>query len=130
MPHVGTTYVHPKDSEAGGFFSKQNSTDPFDDHRLPGHYKNATAANGTSGVFPGFGAPNGAWVEMELSVARTAVDTYRLSIRMGDVSYNYTDTWNATYAADMPQGVDAMGIWFPNSRAYSYVELAAAAAAL
>ena len=33
MPHVGTTYVHPKDSEAGGFFRKQNSTDPFDDHR-------------------------------------------------------------------------------------------------
>lgn len=33
MPHVGRTYVHPKDSEAGGFFSKQNSTDPFDYHR-------------------------------------------------------------------------------------------------
>ena len=65
---------------------------------------------------------------MELSVARTAAASYRLSIRMGDVSYNYTDTWNATYAADMPQAVDALGIWFPNSRAYSYVELAAPAA--
>ena len=67
---------------------------------------------------------------MELSVARTAADTYHLSIRMSDVSYNYTDTWNVTYAADMPQAVDAMGVWFPNSRAYSYVELAAPAAVL
>ena len=97
-------------------------------HRLPGHWNNSTAASGTSGVYPGFGAPNGAWVDVELSVTRAAAATYSLSIRMGEVSYNYTNTWNATYAGDMPQAIDALGIWFPNSRDYSYVELAAATA--
>ena len=44
------------------------------------------------------------------------------------VQYNYTDTWNQTFASDMPNAIDAMGIWFPNSRDYSYVELATAPA--
>jgi hypothetical protein len=42
MPHVAPVYYHPKDSEPGGFFAKQNSTDPFDDHRLLGHWGTRT----------------------------------------------------------------------------------------
>jgi hypothetical protein len=65
-------------------------------------------------------------VDVELTVLRAGAATYNLAIRIGGVQYNYTDTWNTTYAADMPQAIDAMGIWFPNSRDYSYVELAPA----
>jgi hypothetical protein len=120
MPHVSTTYNHPKDSEPGGFYAKQNSTDPFDDHRLPGHWGDAN-----SGIFPGFAVPNGKWSTLELGIERQASDTYYLTIAMGGQSYNYTHKWDAAYHDDMPQAIDGMGFWFPNSRDYTYVELAA-----
>jgi hypothetical protein len=119
MPHVSTTYFHPKDSEPGGFYFKQNSTDPFEDHRLPGHW----GAN-QSGVFPGFGQPDGQWTTLTMGLKRIATDTYIVSIAMGVQTYSYTHTWDATAHADMPQAIDAMGIWFPNSRDYTYVEMA------
>ena len=53
---------------------------------------------------------------MELSVARMA--------DVMDEQQLYTEC-DVQYAADMPQAVDALGIWFLNSRAYSYVERAA-----
>jgi hypothetical protein len=44
---------------------------------------------------------------------------------MGAQSYNYSHTWEKPYLADMPQAIDGMGFWFPNSRSYDFVELAA-----
>lgn len=119
MPHVAPVYVHPKDSEAGGFFVKQNSSDPFDDHRLPGHW-----GDNPSGVFPGFGWPRGVWASAEFGVSRTGPLSYTLSIALGTARYTYTHVWTSNSTADMPQQIDAIGIWFPNSRDYTYVDLA------
>lgn len=122
MPHVSTSYFHPKDSEPGGFFAKIKSTDAFCDDRLPGHW----GKGNQSGVFPGFAVPRGVWVDMELTVARKTAASYEISIAMGQAKYKYLHTWPATDTADRPTMVDAMGIWFPNSRSYAYVDLAPA----
>ena len=45
---------------------------------------------------------------------------------MGQAKYKYLHTWPATDTADRPTMVDAMGIWFPNSRSYAYVDMAPA----
>eukprot|EP01047_Picozoa_sp_COSAG01_P060459 COSAG01_NODE_7413_length_3217_cov_10.390314_3_plen_360_part_00 len=119
MPHVSTTYFHPKDSEPGGFFAKINSTDAFGDHRLPGHW----GKGNQSGVFPGFAAPRGVWVDMELTVARKTAASYEISIAMGQAKYSYLHSWTSSDVGDRPTVIDAMGIWFPNSRSYAYVDL-------
>eukprot|EP00040_Diaphanoeca_grandis_P040549 m.261893 g.261893 ORF g.261893 m.261893 type:complete len:317 (+) comp43642_c0_seq1:196-1146(+) len=122
MPHVSTTYFHPSDSEPGGFYAKTNgSNETFCDHRLAGHWGHTP-----SGVFPGFGVPRGQWVNMELVVARYNTTTYNVSITMATVQYDYLHTWPTSDASDMPQSIGALGIWFPNSRAYDYVDLAKA----
>jgi hypothetical protein len=161
MPHVSTTYFHPKDSEPGGFFAKIKSTDAFCDDRLPGHWGKGK----NSGVFPGFAAPRGAlcavylarplhrpifssaphsrcekggrdlnippigvstgaWVDMELTVARKTAESFEISIRMGAAKYAYLHAWPSSDVGDRPAAIDAMGIWFPNSRSYAYVDLA------
>ena len=122
MPHVATKYFHPKDSEAGGFFAKMNSTKAFCDDRLPGHWGKGPGTQ--SGVFPGFAVPRGEWVDMELKVSRKTVDTYEISVAMGVAKYSYLHTWAPLDTKDRPTQIDAIGIWFPNSRSYSYVDLA------
>lgn len=118
MPHIATTYYHPKATEPGGFYVKQvGSTDPFEDHRLPGHWGDAQ-----SGVFPGFYVPNGVWDYLELGIERTDTRTYQLSIEMHGQRYEYVHTWDASSATAMPQFINAFGIWFPNSRNYDFVE--------
>jgi hypothetical protein len=119
MPHVSTTYYHPKDSEPGGVFAKQNSSDPFDDHRLP------TNALHEKGVFAGFALEHDVWSYLQLEVTRTNETAYTLKIEMNGTSHSYHHVWDKAYKGDMPEYIDAMGIWFPNSRSYSYVELAA-----
>mgnify|MGYP006166293325 FL=1 len=121
MPHVSTVYEHPKDSEPGGFFAKQNSSDPFDDHRLPGHWPPGPGS--PSGVFPGFAAARGVWTEMALDIAHVNDTAYELTISMGNATYSYLHVWPAAFRKDMPLAIDAFGIWFPNSRSYTYVEL-------
>lgn len=121
MPHVSTVYYHLKSSEPGGFFAKQNSSDPFCDQRLSGHWP---AKDGkSSGIFPGFAVERGAWADMALGVARVNDTAYNISISMDDVTYSYFHVWSEDYLSDMPQAIDAFGIWFPNSRSYTYVEL-------
>ena len=119
MPHVSTTYYHPKDSEPGGFFAKINESEIFDDSRLPGHWGHTP-----SGVFPGFGVPRGQWVNMEISVERVNTTTFNVAIAMDTAQYKYQHTWPANVSDDMPELFDAFGIWFPNSRSYSYVDFA------
>lgn len=125
MPHLSTTYYHPKATEPGGFYVKRaGSKDPFEDHRLPGHW-----GDEQSGIFPGFYVPNGEWSYLELGIARTGSRSYTLSIEMHGQRYEYIHTWDADSADAMPQYIDAFGIWFPNSRSYDYVELSAEAGA-
>lgn len=112
MPHVSTVYHHPKSCEPGGFYVKQNSPDPFNDHRVE------------HGVFAGFGVPHDEWVTFSLSITRKSSDKYVLAIEMNGVSYNYTHTWDSKDTYDRPQFIDAFGIWFPNSRSYDYIEFA------
>ena len=121
MPHVSTVYAHPKDSEPGGFYAKSHWNKTFCDTRLPGHWGHTP-----SGVFPGFAAPRGQWVAMQLAVARVGRSTYNVSISMGAAKYQYEHTWADADAAYMPQSIGAVGIWFPNSRSYDYVDFAAA----
>ena len=120
MPHVSQSYFHPKDCEPGGFFAKINSTETFCDKRLPGHWGKGKQ----SGVFPGFGAPRGEWVNMQLKVVRKATATYHISVAMGSAKYSYEHNWSDANIEDRPTQIDALGIWFPNSRSYSYVDLA------
>ena len=61
---------------------------------------------------------------MELTVTRKTVASFEISIAMGAVKYSYLHTWPSSDVGDRPTAIDAMGIWFPNSRSYSYVDLA------
>jgi hypothetical protein len=82
------------------------------------------SGNNPSGVFPGFGVDRGAWVSAEFGVARTGPLSYTLSIALGASRYTYAHVWASNATSDMPQQIDAIGIWFPNSRDYTYVDLA------
>ena len=92
----------------------------FCDDRLPGHW----GQGNQSGVFPGFAVPRGVWVDMELTVVRKSAASYEISVAMGQAKYRYLHTWPATDTGDRPTSIDAMGILFPNSRSYAYVDLA------
>jgi hypothetical protein len=109
-PHVSTKYRHIVETEPGGFYAKVGaSSSPFDSkHRLK--------------VFSGFEAPLGNWTDLTLEVKRERGRTFKVAVTLAGVHYEHTHTWGSD--ADTPRVIDAIGIWYPNGRAYSVVQLA------
>jgi len=110
-------YFHPKESEPGGFYAKVNSTSPFGDYRI--HDK-----DNKHGVFGGFGVPHDTWVPMILNVSRVGEMAYEVSIEINSVKHSMSHVWDNK--DEMPMSIGAVGIWFPNSRSYDYIELKSA----
>lgn len=109
-PHVSTVYHHPKGTEPGGFYPKYGP-DPFDSkHRIT--------------VYSGFEAPRGLWTTLSLEVEKKSSSEFRLRVQMGKVKYTVKHTWPTDEKAQMPRYVDSIGIWFPNGRDYTTVQMA------
>ncbi|MHC4574289.1 MAG: hypothetical protein ACYS76_09195 [Planctomycetota bacterium] len=75
---------------------------------------------GRSRDISGFGLPLGVYSPLILRVERTKPNTLVFSATLNDVTYRYVDD----DASLQPKKIDALGIYFPNPKAYSSITLA------
>ena len=71
-----------------------------------------------------FEAPAGTWTDLVLEVERISSSEAKITMAMGNVSYEYRHHLNAAEQKRFPSKIDTVLIEYPNSRKYSYVKLA------
>ena len=118
-PHVSTKAMHYKPKVSGS--TAVPCSFNFNGLKYPTHAlsKERLAYNGC------FEQPTGVWTTLKFSIKRVSDREADLKMKMGDVEYTFTHKLaSAEEAARFPKQIDCVLIEYPNSRDYTFVEMA------